>query len=44
MMKMSEMAQSAAAARPVAVAGRDEVVKNLEGRVREAERRVSASM
>ena len=36
MMKMSQMAQSAAAARPVAVVGRD-----MEERVREAERRVA---
>ena len=43
MMKMSQM-QSAAAARPVDVVGRDEVVRDLEERVREAERRVSAGM
>ena len=44
MMKMSQMAQSAAAARPVAVTGRDKVVRDLEERVREAERRVSAGI
>ena len=43
MVKMSQM-QSAAAARPVDVVGRDEVVRDLEERVREAERRVSAGM
>ena len=43
MVKMSQM-QSAAAARPVDVVGRDEVVRDLEERVREAERRMSAGM
>ena len=44
MVKMSQMAQSAAAARPVDVVGRDKIVRDLEERVREAERRMSAGM
>ena len=40
-MKMGQMAQSASGARPVAMAGRDKVVRDLEERVREAERRVA---
>ena len=44
MVKMSQMAQSAAAARPVDVTGRDKVVRDLEERVREAEMRVSAGI
>ena len=39
--KMVKMAQSAAVARPVAVTGRDKVMRDL---VREAERRVSAGI
>ena len=44
MVKMSQNTQSAVIARPVGVAGRDKVVRDLEERVREAERRVSAGI
>ena len=44
MVKMSQNTQSAVAARPEDVAGRDKVVRDLEERVREAERRVSAGI
>ena len=44
MVKMSQNTQSAVAARPVDVAGRDKLVRDLEERVRKAERRMSAGM